>query len=70
METTTGVCKQMMETEFAKINKKIEKILDKFDGLKTNVNNRIDKFIEKHAMVNENVAHIGALAADIESQKK
>ena len=70
METTTDACKKMLETEFAKINKKIDKIQDRFAELKTQVTDRIDKFIEKHAMVNENVVHIRSLAADIESQKK
>ena len=70
METTQATCQQMITTELSKINKRIDKVFDKISEIKVNVNDRIDKFIQNHNKVNENILHIQELRDDIEKQKK
>ena len=70
METTGNSCEQMLKDELAKLNKRIDKMFFKFAELKTNLYDRIDKFIDNHNKVSENILLIQTLAADIESQKK
>ena len=70
METTTDTCKKLIESHVAKIHKRIDTMSDKFDELKTSVNQRIDNFIEKHNSVNENVIRIQELTNELENQKK
>ena len=69
MEATEKTCAQMLKDELAKVNKRIDKVFDKFIELKDDVNERIDKFIQKHE-ISESMQQIQQITVDIEAQKK
>ena len=70
METTTDHCKRLVETEIAKLNKKVDKVLSKFAEFTDKVDRRLESFVNNQNAVNENITRIMELSTKIEEQKK